>query len=158
MKLDSRRAVRSLFVLTILVFAAQLVVTDGRREPYPALFQPSFGDGSVTAEGTTIRPQPTVTAVFDDGRTAEFDHLDVMAQARSSPWRVFRSAFGPGSPRTYRADTVAWLEHRLYELSGRHPTRAVVEWHDVSYDLVAGRVAGADLTDRVVIAFGGEDD
>lgn len=145
-----------LFAVVLLVFAAQVAVTEGHREPYPALFQPSFGNGSVTPEGTTLRPQTTVTAVFADGTTASFGHMEVMAQSLSSPWRVLRSAFGPDSPRRTRPATVAWLEHRLYELTGRHPQTAVVEWSDVAYDINDERPPESTVTDRYVISFGGE--
>lgn len=151
-----RLAVRVLFALVLLVFIAQVVVTDGRREPYPALFQPSFGTGSVTPEGTVIRPQATVVAIFADGTTASYDHMDIMGQAKSSPWRVLRSAFGPDSPRRSHPDTIAWLENRLFQLSGRHPERAVVEWHDVAYDIDDERPPQSTLTDRTEMLFGGQ--
>jgi hypothetical protein len=149
-----RSAIRVLFVLALLMFVAQLVVTDGRREPYPALFLPSFGDGSVTPHGTVVRPEATVLAIYADGSTAHFDDLEVMGQAKSSPRRGFRSAFGPGSPRRSAPATIDWLEHRLYQLGRHHPERAVVEWRDVAYDINGERPPQSTITDRTVISFG----
>jgi hypothetical protein len=142
---------RALFAAVVLTFVAQLVVTDGRREPYPALFQPSFGDGSVSADGTTLRPQATVVATFADGTTARYDHGDVMAESMTSPWRVMRSAFGPTSPRRDRPETVAWLRDRVAALGGAEPVRVVVEWHDVFYDLRGQASPRRVLTDRTVV-------
>lgn len=149
-----RLALRVLFSVVVLIFVAQLVVTDGRREPYPALFQPSFGDGSVSADGTTMRPQATVVARFADGTTARYDHNDVMAESMTSPWRVMRSAFGPTSPRRDRPETVAWMHDRVAALSGRQPVSVVVEWHDVFYDLRGQAPPVRVLTERTPFDLG----
>ena len=55
-------AIRGLFVLAVAVLPLQLVARELYSEPYPGLYQPSFG-GDVPAGKTytTLEPQVTVT-------------------------------------------------------------------------------------------------
>jgi hypothetical protein len=86
-------------------------------------------------------------------------HNDVMAESQSLRLAVFKSAFSPDSPRLSAPGTVAWLEQRLTELGGgRQPTRAVIEWREVTYDLEDRSAAQATTTDMTTLTFGGERD
>jgi hypothetical protein len=141
-------------VVILVGFAGQLAVTKAWGEPYPGLFQPSFG-GAVPPVGTAVVHEPTVIVLYADKTSATFSHLDVMAQSQSLPLAVFTSAFGPDSPRRSAPDTIAWLERRLADLGGgRRPERAVIEWRDVTYHLDDGRPPDSTVTDRTVITFG----
>ncbi len=151
-----RGPVRALFIVVLVGFLVQLGVTVVWREPYPGLFQPSFGSGQVSEDGTTIVQEPTVTVTYTDGGGGTFTHRQVMAESKSLQLTVFRSAFGPDSPRRTDPETIAWLEHRLSDLSGgRQPARAVLVYNAVAYDLSGQRPPQASTTDRTVISFGG---
>jgi hypothetical protein len=141
-------------VAVLVVFAVQLAATKIWAEPYPGLFQPSFG-GAVPPAGTAVVEEPTVTVDYTDGTSATFSHLQVMAQSKSLPLAVFKSAFGPDSPRRSAPDTISWLERRLSDLGGgRQPERAVIEWRDVTYHLDDGLPPRSVDTDDTVITFG----
>ena len=88
---------RVILALILIGFVAQVAVTQIWREPYPAVSQPRFG--VVSPAGTAVVMEPTVTVTYAGGATAEFNHLDVMAESKSEPVVAFRSAFGPDSPR-----------------------------------------------------------
>lgn len=153
----TRRSVRALFGLVLMGFVLQLAVTVAWREPYPGLFQPSFGSGQVSNDGTTVVQEPTVTVAYTDGVTSTFTHRQVMAQSKALQLTVFRSAFGPDSPRRSDPATIAWLEKRLSELAGgRQPEQAELVYHAVAYDLLGQRPPQATTTDRTVISFGGD--
>ena len=125
------------------------------REPYPGLFQPSFGSGQVSEDGTTVVQEPTVTVTFADGGTATFTHRQVMAESKSLQLTVFRSAFGPDSPRRTDPETIAWLGQRVSDLAGgRQPEQAVLAYDAVTYDLFGQRPPQATTTDRAIISFG----
>ena len=153
----ARQSVRALFGLVLVGFVVQLAVTALWREPYPGLFQPSFGSGQVSDDGTTIVQEPIVTVTYADGGTTTFTHRQVMAQSKSLQLTVFRSAFGPHSPRRADPETVAWLERRLSDLAGgRAPERASLVYNAVAYDVWGQRPPQATSTDRTVISFGGD--
>jgi hypothetical protein len=154
---DRRRlGVRLLFVGVVLFVVAQEAVTLGHREPYPALFQPSFGNGSVTKQHTIVGDEPTMVVTYAGGARKTFDHLDINAAAKSSPLTTFRSTFGPTSPRRDKAATVAWLEQRLTDLGGgRRPVSAVLTWRNVAYHLDGDRHVDSVVTDRHTYTFGG---
>lgn len=152
----ARVAARVLLALVLLVFVGQLGVLRVAREPYPGLFQPSFG-GKVTGGSTTAISEPTVTATYTDGSTATFTHRAVMAQSQSLPSAVFSSAFAPDSPRRSAPETVRWLRQRLTDLGGgRHPERAVINWRTVTYDLHDELPPRVATTERTVYTFGGQ--
>ena len=153
----TRQAVRVLFGLVVVGFVIQLAVTVLLREPYPGLFQPSFGSGQVNDDGTTIVQEPIVTVTYADGGTARFTHRQVMAESKSLQLTVFRSAFGPDSPRRADPETTAWLERRLSVLAGgREPEQAVLVYNAVTYDLLGQRPPQGTTTDRTVISFGAD--
>jgi len=150
------RLIRAIFVLVLAGFAVQVAVNEIWREPYPGLFQPAFG-GTGPVAGTVESDEPTVTVTYADGGTTTFTHLQVTAQAKSSPTRVFSTAFRPESPRRDLPGTVAWLEERVSDLGGgREPVRAVISWRTVSYDLDDNGPPHVTVSDRTVIPFGGE--
>ena len=151
----SARLVRGVFVLVLAGFAMQVAVDEVWREPYPGLFQPAFG-GTGPEAGVVESDEPTVTVAYADGSTETFTHLEVMAQAKSSPTRVFSTAFRPESPRRDLPGTVAWLEERVSDLGGgREPVRAVISWRTVRYDLDDDGPPRVTVGDRTVIPFGG---
>lgn len=142
--------VRALFIAVLVAFVTQMVVTDGRRQPYPALLPPAFGDGSALADGTTVRPQATVVATFADGTTVRYSHLEVMGVPVASPLRAMQSGYGPTSPRREQPEAMAWLWDRVAALRHEEPVAVVVEWRDVVYDLRGEEPTRAVLTDRFV--------
>ncbi|MCK6210635.1 hypothetical protein KZX45_08790 [Georgenia sp. EYE_87] len=152
------RAVRGIFILVLTGFVAQVAVDEMWREPYPGLFQPGFG-GIGPVAGTVDSDEPTVTVVYTDGGSATFTHLEVMAQAKSSPTRIFSTAFRPDSPRRDLPGTVAWLERRVSDLGGgREPVRAVISWRTAHYDLDDDGPPRFTVGDRTVVPFGGRDE
>ncbi|MFD1504240.1 hypothetical protein ACFSBG_00935 [Georgenia yuyongxinii] len=96
-----------------------------------------------------------MTVVYADGDTSTFTHLQVMAQAKSSPTRVFSTAFRPDSPRRDLPETVAWLKERVSDLGGgREPVSAVITWRTAHYDLDDGGPPRFTVADRTVVPFG----
>jgi hypothetical protein len=149
------RLVRGIFVLVLTGFAFQVTVDEIWREPYPGLFQPAFG-GIGPVAGTVDSDEPTVTVTYADGESATFTHLEVMAQAKSSPTRVFSTAFRPESPRRDLPETVEWLEKRVSDLGGgREPVSAVISWRTAHYDLHDDGPPRFTVGDRTVVPFGG---
>jgi hypothetical protein len=150
------RTARVLLGVILVGFAVQLALSMIWREPYPGLFQPSFG-GAVDPAGTEVVEEPTVTVEYTDKTRAVVSQLQVMAQSQSLPSAVFKEDFGPESPRRSAPDTIAWLGRRLSDIGGgRQPERAVIEWRDVTYHLTDGRPPDSTVTDRLVITFGAE--
>jgi hypothetical protein len=153
----TQQSIRVLLGLVLVGFVIQLAVTVLWREPYPGLFQPSFGSGQVRDDGTTIVREPIVTVTYADGGTATFTHRQVMAESKSLQLTVFRSAFGADSPRRADPETIAWLQRRLSVLAGgREPEQAVLVYMAVAYDVSGQRPPEARTTDRTVISFGGD--
>lgn len=151
------RVPRVVLAVIAVGFLGQLVVQQLWNEPYPGVFQPRFG--VVSPPGTVVVLEPRVAVTYVDGSTATFNHLDVMAESKSEPAVVFRSAFGPDSPRRESAGTISWLEHRLSELhDGTAPQRAVIEWGQVSYALDEQRPPSTETFARNVLTFGGQRD
>lgn len=149
------RLVRTIFVLLLVGFLVQVAVNAIWREPYPGLFQPAFG-GTGDVAGTVESDEPTVTVTYTDGTTATFTHLEVMAQAKSSPTRVFSTALGPKSPRRDLPETVAWLEQRVSDLGGgRQPVSALIDWRTAHYDLTGDGPPQYTEVDQTLIPFGG---
>ncbi|WP_127129781.1 hypothetical protein [Georgenia sp. SYP-B2076] len=150
------RAVRLVLALLLIGFAGQMAITEIWREPYPGLFQPAFG-GTGPVVGTVDSDEPTVTVTYADGTAATYTHLEVMAQAKSSPTRIFSTAFGPKSPRRDLPGTTAWLERRVADLGGgREPVSAVIDWRTAHYDLSGEAPTRFTEVDRTVIPFGGQ--
>jgi hypothetical protein len=149
------RVARVTLALLLIIFPAQLAVLVIWGEPYPGLFQPKFG-GELPVNGTVRAQEPILTVTFTDGSSSTFSHLQVMDQAKSLPLSIFRSAFGPTSPRRSDPRTVAWLKDKLHELGGgREPEQAVIDWRTVTYDLDEQRPPTYISTDRTVVTFRG---
>lgn len=144
-------AVRALFVAAPLLFAAQIVAVEFVREPYPALFQPAFG-GGVPKGGVASTIAPVFVATYPDGTTAEFDHLDVMAQAQVTRSFVVQSTWGQDTPRRTDPDNAAWLRERLARLGdGREPVSATIEWRRTAHDLSGQRPPATEVARSVVV-------
>ena len=131
-----RSVARAAFAAVVVAFAAQVVVTQALgREPYPAIAQPAFG-GQVPVGGVAVTRESAVTVGYADGTTAVYGHGDVMAASPLLRSTVFRSAFGPDSPRRTDPENVRWLERRVAALGGgREPVSIVVEEQRVTREL-----------------------
>jgi hypothetical protein len=146
-------------LLTLLLagFFVELVVREVANEPYPGVFQPRFG--VVSPSGTAVVMEPTVVATYDDGSRATFHHRDVMAASKAETIVIFRSAFGPGSPRRGSAETIAWLGDRLAQLHHDiRPREAVIGWDEVTYSLAEDRPEDVRTVDRYHVDFGAQRD
>lgn len=132
--MESRRpwVVRLVFASVLIAFAAQMLISHNRAEPYPGLFQPRFS-GTPLDHGLLQVERPVVTVAFADGSRATVPYKSVLPSSRLHAIEVFRAAFhddrSAGDPRT-----VAWLRGQLSSaFPGRTATAMVVEWNRTSY-------------------------
>ena len=142
-----RWVVRGLFVAALAALPVQTLVRHGGTEPYPGVYQPSFG-GEVP-QGSDYRTyEPVVMVRERDGATRTVDYRDVLPHTAVLPLPVFKSAFADdrraGDPRTGQ-----WLRERLLALSpGSDPQEVTVTWAYVERR-IGSTVPGATDVDKV---------
>lgn len=139
---------RVLFAVAVLLLPVQVLFRAAVDEPYPGLYQPSFG--GVPQEGTeaaTVEPKVTVTYV--DGSVEAVPFAEILPQggptARSL---LFRSAFLT-EERAQDPRTLELVARRLEERAGHPATSMRVDWQDVRYDLRTGERRVVSVTSTV---------
>jgi len=147
--------VRAVFAAVVLTWVAEVGVTAVLGpEPYPALYQPAFG-GAVPGGGVAVTRQPAVLVTYADGSEATYDHDDVMAASPYQRASVFRSAFGPESPRRTHPENVRWLVERVTALGGgREPVEIVLEDHQITRELGTRKPPQVVVTARDTVDLG----
>ena len=122
-------------------------------EPYPGLYQPSFGgDVPVGKSYTTLEPRVTVTDA--DGSATRIAYEDLLPPTDVVPQTVFRHAF-LHSREADDPGTARWLRGRLVALApGSDPRTLTIEWLDVvrRVDSSRSRVADVESVDEIDVA------
>lgn len=146
----NRVLVRGLFAVAVAALPVQLVVREVGSEPYPGLYQPSFG-GTV-AEGLDYQTyEPLVTVIERDGTERKVDYRDVLPPTPVLPLSVFRSAF-EDDKRSQDPQTARWLRSRLLVLDpGSDPQSATIEWVRVDRQIGSTRSQVAEVAKTVVL-------
>lgn len=149
----SARAVRAAFGLALLILPVQHVVSSVSAEPYPGLYQPSFG-GRVPEGDVAVTLEPEVTVVEADGEERSVAHDELLPTTRVLTPVVFEQAFLRGS-HAQDAATAAWLRERLTDLDpGSDPRALRIVWREVEHDLGTSRARVLGTVDEVVIDVG----
>ena len=122
-----RWAVRSVFLAAVVALPFQVVVREVFSEPYPGLYQPSFG-GDVTRGSTFTNVEPRVTVREADGSSHRVPYTAVLPRTGALPQAVFRSALGD-PVRAQDPQTRRWLRQQLLAAEPTTDPRSVeVEW------------------------------
>ena len=131
-----RRAVRAVFVLALCALPVQVAVREVAGEPYPGLYQPSFGGVPLRGDRATTT-DAVVTLQYADGRTRDLTMAEAMPPTGILPRYVFARGFRDQAtaddPRT-----VAWLRERFADDPGGTVTGFDVQWQQVGYSLADG--------------------
>ena len=142
--------VRGVFAAAVVALPLQLAVRDLAAEPYPGLYQPSFG-GEVSSGPTYDSVEPRIAVTDADGSTRQLGVDAVLPPTGVDPGAVFRSAFREG-PRAHDPDTAFWLRQRLQALEpGSDPQDVTVDWVHVEHRVGSTRVRTGDLDSRVLV-------
>ncbi|MCI2239892.1 hypothetical protein MO973_36965 [Paenibacillus sp. TRM 82003] len=146
------KAVRLVFALAVLALPAQVAIRHVASEPYPGLYQPSFG-GVPLAGREAVTTEAEVTLEFAGGATRAVGVEEVLPPTRVLPRFVFTRGFGTQE----RADdprTVAWLRERVAALDERTATAVDVRWQRVGYSLDDGSRRVVEETSHVRVDLG----
>ncbi|WP_432570312.1 hypothetical protein [Kineococcus sp. SYSU DK005] len=151
-----RTAVRAVFALAVIALPLQVGIRHLASEPYPGLYQPSFGGVPLAGrEAVTTEAEVTLELAGGQRRTSSVE--EVLPPTGVLPRYVFARGFGDqeaaDDPRT-----VAWLRERAATLDDRPVTALDVRWQRVGYSLDDGsRRVLEDLDHvRVDLAAGGD--
>lgn len=139
----SRRSLRSgvaiiaLFGLVVLSAPVGLFARAAFGEPYPWLFQPSFGY-VLNKDGTVMSENPVVAAVTNEGESLIIRPADLMPESRLSGVLMFLNNFRreevARDPRTAQ-----WVAGRLSELyPDKQFERLTVTWANQVVVLASG--------------------
>ena len=131
------RAVRVVFALALCALPVQVAVREVAGEPYPGLYQPSFG-GVPISGGRATTTDAVVTLTYVDGRTRQLP----IAQALPPTGILPRSVLEQGFRDQATADdprTVVWLRERFADDPGGVVSGFDVQWQRVGYSLADGR-------------------
>ena len=128
---------RVLFAVAILLLPAQILFKAAIGEPYPGLYQPSFG--GVPQEGTEARTvEPRVVVTYADGTSDIVPFEEVLPEGGPSARSLlFRSAF-LSEERALDPRTVALVAGRLESRAGKPAIEMSIDWQNVRYDLRTG--------------------
>lgn len=142
--------VRGVFVAALAVLPVQTLVHHGAPEPYPGIYQPSFG-GAVM-EGVDYQTyEPVVSVVDASGSKSTVDYRDVLPPTPVVPFSVFRSAFEDDA-RAHDPRSERWLRQRLMTLApGGDPQTVVVDWVHVDRRIGSDESKVADVAKTVTV-------
>lgn len=132
-----RTPVRLLFLAVLVALPAQVLVRERYSEPYPGLYQPSFGGAPRSPEvARTLEPRVVVETA--EGREVPVAFRELLPPTPVLQTAVFRSAFYPRG-NALEPQTRAWLRGRVTAWNPRiHATAVEVTWEDVEYDVHSG--------------------
>ncbi|WP_432544285.1 hypothetical protein [Kineococcus sp. SYSU DK002] len=142
-------AVRAVFGLAVVALPLQIAVRHVASEPYPGLYQPSFG-GVLQSGREATTWETEVTLELADGTTRSTSVEEILPPTGVLPRYVFASGFGDQASAD-DSRTVAWLRDRLAVLGEGEVTAVEVRWIQAGYSLVDGsrRVLRDDRPVRV---------
>ncbi len=148
-----RLAVRAVFAAVLLALPVQVAVREVWSEPYPGLYQPSFGGAPRSAAvATTLEPRVDVEAT--DGSVTPVPFRDLLPPTPVLETTVFRSAFY-SADNAAEPQTRAWLRGRVAAWRPEiDPATVTITWEDVEYALSTGerRVVRTDRVTTVDVS------
>ncbi|WP_344476579.1 hypothetical protein [Kineococcus aurantiacus] len=131
-----RRAVRGVFALAVLALPVQVAVRELAGEPYPGLYQPSFGGVPLTG-GRATTTEAVIHLGYADGHTRRIPVEEALPPTGILPryvlLRGFRDQRTAEDPRT-----VAWLRQRWADDPEGTVTAFDVQWQQVGYSVQDG--------------------
>jgi len=130
-------AILALFAAVALSVPVGLFTRAAVGEPYPWLFQPSFGY-VINKDGVIDSENPVVTAITTDGRKLSIDPERLMPDSRLSGVLMFLNNFRRESVAMAPA-TEGWLTERLAELyPDQHFAKLTITWANERITLATG--------------------
>lgn len=128
----TRTRVRTLFAVTLALFALQMpVIYFLQREPYPALTMPSFA-GHPDPNGMISAKSGTAEVEFSDGSVEEIDLKQLLPSTKVRTGHVLR-AF-ENEAFLAQPETVEWLKSRINAIfPAKHALRADIIWREAHY-------------------------
>lgn len=146
-----RLGVIALLALILVSAPAGLLIRNLFGEPYPWLFQPSFGY-VMGADGHIEVDTPRVVAVTTDGQLMEVSISDVVPQLRTNTVLFFRNNFQ--RPEVTEAGETA--DMMALRLAQRFPDRQFlevrIEWIEDRIDIHTGdRASGLLKAESVIV-------
>lgn len=148
-----RWLIRGVFVVAVVALPFQLAIREIKSEPYPGLYQPSFG-GAVSAGPAYETVDPRITVTDADQTTYQIAYQDLLPPTRVIGSAVFRSAFHDDQ-RSQDPRTASWLRQRLLVLEPeRDPAEVVIEWVEVERRVDSAATRDVEVEQRVAIDVG----
>lgn len=148
-------------LFTILgISALGIIANETVSEPYPALFQPSFGgDGQHPGVAHVTRMDFFVT--YDDGSTQQFDNRDVLYDSPILETPIMAMGFGihegKGIMET-APSSITWGAQRVREISGNKSVKdARIDWTKKSYRLADGGLEHSEVVRSLDLIRNGQD-
>lgn len=162
---DRYSPAKSRWALTILftimgISALGIIANETVSEPYPALFQPSFGgDGQHPDVAHVTRMDFFVT--YDDGTTQQFDNKDVLYDSPILHTPIMAMGFGihegKGIMET-APSSITWGAQRIREISGDKSVKdARIDWTKSGYGLADGELQYSQVVRSLDLIRDGQD-
>jgi hypothetical protein len=133
----TRVVVRLVFAAVLAALPVQVGVREVFSEPYPGLYQPSFG-GAPKSSRVAAAHEPRVTVRSSDGSVVAVPFRSLLPPTPVLELPVFRAAFGQDEV-VRNPETRAWLRDQVLAWRPElDPSEVTVVWEDVEYDLRSG--------------------
>lgn len=157
----SRKTLRRVALMTILIVPFLLREVSGVYEPYPAILLPSWGQTATTRDGTITFGKGELLVIFDDGSEQKLDpelffniiptqywprignnHFGLERRTftngvRFMQWKVIISYEHEATP-DQRRETISWIRQQLTRLGITHAHTLRYRWLDVTFDIRKG--------------------
>lgn len=134
----SRIFVRVIFGTLIVALPLQLAIALFVAQPYPGLFQPSFGRNP-TATGIATTLEPTISVVSADGKVLKYLTAEELLPPNTRPARapIMLSAFHRDLDMS-DSEMQKWIVGQLDRLQVSGAAGLIVQWDSVVYDISDG--------------------
>lgn len=150
----TRRNIRIVFLVALLVLPLQMAARKLASEPYPALFQPSFRTTPADPDFVEVF-DPVVIVSYNDGTTSSITERELFHDADVLKASVFKTAFGTHEQTSDSPEVTKWMQERLAEIGeGREATRAIVQWRTTRHSLTNDAAPTTETTRSVVLPIG----
>src|SRR5688572_3021848 len=147
-------AVRLLFAALVVALPIQVAVRELVGEPYPGLYQPSFG-GDPARGDFALTTEAAVTVIDRDGERHRVEVDDVLPEGtRVLRSTVFHAAFFDPEEANH-PETVHWLRGRVRSLVPGEPAAVHIEWQRVRTAFDGGSREVVEVLRTVEIPFVG---
>jgi len=130
-----------------------LVVRASGHEPYPALFQPSFG--TVEQSDSTVKYDfGKLTATTVDGEKLEVDPYQIMPSSSVDPISIWSIRFGPDK----EIEPDIWLGFFKNSLTRLYPheqfAKVTIEWYEIKLRVSDQKQVSKHLISSTNLDFG----